>query len=1171
LNTPRNSNTATLLPNGKVLIAGGYDYNSGFLATAELYDPTTGAYTPTGSMTTPRLGHTATLLNNGKVLIVGGEVSSSVYTASAELYDPASGTFTATGSMSVVHYAHSATLLNNGKVLIAGGYNPANGYLADAQLYDPVSGTFSSTGSLVVPHYGHTATLLNNGKVLIVAGYNAASGSLAEAELYDPVAQAFSATGSLNTARSYPAATLLNDGTVLYTGGYVYASSPYQLSSAELYNPTTGTFTTTSGNLSTALYGHSSTLLTNGMVLLAGGANNASYSLNQAELYDPSVQTFSVTAGLTTPRVSQQATLLTNGQVLMTGGLTASQVNVPNGELYVPPSVNLTNLVSIAVAPANPTLMTGASQKFTATGTFSNSSTQTLASVVWNSSNQTVASITNDTTNQGTAITLSGGTATITACDGSVCGSTTLSSLFPVVSLSGNSLTFANQNVGTSSSAQTVTLTNTGTGPLTISALGLAGANPGDFIETTSCPVSPSVLAAGANCTINLKFQPTATGTRSASVSIVDNAAGSPQTLALSGTGTLPSITLAPASLAFGNQVINITSAAKTITLTNPGSGTLTISSIQSAGANAAEFTQTNTCGATVAAGGSCTISVKFAPVTAGAKAASITVTDNSSGSPHSVALTGTGILPFTATPSPLAFGNQGVGSTSAAKTVTLTNNSSVAVTISSTVISGANSTDFAKSATTCGASLASKASCTISITFTPSAAAPESATLTITDSAANSPQSVSLTGTGVAQATVAPVTLAFGNQGLSNTSAPKAVTLTNNTSASISLSGNTISGTNASAFAVSGTTCAASLAGHSSCTISVTFTPATTGVMTATLSIADSASNSPQTVNLTGTGLQPVTLSVATMVFGNQGINSTSVAKTVMVTNNNSVALTFASIVVATTVGNSNDFAQSATTCGASIGAHASCAVSVTYTPTIATAEGGTLTLMDSAGNSPQTVGLTGTGVAQFTLSATTLAFGNQAIGTTSGAKSVTITNNTSSAVAFTSLGSPGANFNQSATTCGTSLNGHSSCTISYTFSPATATAYSVTVQITDGASNSPQSLALTGTGLVPVAVTPATLTFAAQTVGTTSAAQVITLKNNLATTLTGISISNANVAEFLQSATTCGTTLNAGASCTISIKFKPSATGTRSGMLSVSDSAVTSPQSVSLTGTGK
>jgi hypothetical protein len=215
--------------------------------------------------------------------------------------------------------------------------------------------------------------------------------------------------------------------------------------------------------------------------------------------------------------------------------------------------------------------------------------------------------------------------------------------------------------------------------------------------------------------------------------------------------------------------------------------------------------------------------------------------------------------------------------------------------------------------------------------------------------------------------------------------------------------------------------------------------------------------------------------------------------------------------------------------------------------------------------------VNLTGTGVAQFTLSAATVAFGNLVVGATSAAKNLTLTNNTSAPIAFSSLGSTGANFTQSAATCGASLNGHSSCTISYTFSPTAPIAYSTTIQISDGASNSPQSVTLTGTGLPQVAVTPASLTFAAQTVGTTSAAQVITVKNNMTATLTGISIGDTDATEFIQSATTCGLTLNSGASCTISVKFKPFATGTRTGTLSVTDSAVTSPQTVNLTGTGK
>jgi hypothetical protein len=1181
--TARSGQTVTVLNNGLVLVTGGDGGLGGLsggnpLSSAELYNPATGTFTSTGNLTVPREFHTATLLNNGLVLIVGGQNLSGT-PASAELYDPATGTFAATGSLILPRVSHTATLLSNGEVLIAGGYGAPN----EAELYDPTAGKFTSTGNLTTPRWYHTATLLDNGMVLL-AGGSGTNGSgpvfyLDNAELYNPATKTFTATGNLNVGRQFHTATLLNNGLVLITGGL---GNNGPLASSELYSFSTGAFIATA-SLSTPRMWHTATLLNDGMVLVAGGsADTQCCVLSSAELYDPVIGIFSPTGGLTSPRVFHSAVLLINGAVLSTGGLSTGNFNTMNGarsvplasaELYLPPSLNLPNLGSIAITPVAPSVLRGAAQAFVAAGTFSDNSTQILQAVTWTSSNPAVATITNDVSNHGAAFALSGGTTTISACDGSSCNSTLLTVVFPVASLSTNIVNFGNQNLGTSTAAQVISLSNTGTGALTISSLGLIGTNPGDFIQTNSCPVSPTTLAAGATCTINVTFDPTATGSRTASISITDNAAGSPQGVSLSGTGTLPSITLTPATLAFGNQVINTTSAAKAITLSNPGSGTLTISTIAITGANLTEFTETNTCGTSVGPSGTCTISVTFTPATAAAKTASVTVTDNSAGSPHSVNLTGTGILPFTATPNPLAFGNQGVNSMSAAKNVTLTNNTSAAVAISSSTISGTNAADFAKSATTCGASLASKATCTISITFTPSTAAAETGTLTITDSAANSPQTVSLTGTGVAQATTSVATLAFGNQGLANTSGAKTVTLTNNDTAAITLSGNTITGTNASAFAASATTCGTSLAGHASCTISVTFTPATAGAMTATLSIADTAGNSPQTVSLTGTGVQPVTLSAATLAFGNQGIVSTSAAKTVTVTNNNSVALSLASIAIAPTPG---DFAQSATTCGASIAAHSSCTVSVTYTPSVLGAETATLILTDTAGNSPQNVSLTGTGVAQFTLSAASLSFGNQAFGTTSTAKSVTLTNNTSAAVTISSISIAGtnpANFTQSATTCGASLNGHSSCSIGFTFSPSAAVSYSATASISDATSNSPQSISLTGTGILPVSVTPVSLAYANQTVGTTSAARTVTVKNNLSGTLTGLvfSFAGTNSGDFLQSATTCGTSLPTGASCTVSVEFKPSATGARSALLSVSDSATTSPQSVSLSGTGK
>jgi hypothetical protein len=335
--TARTGATATLLNSGKVLVAGGLDSTGKALVSAELYDPATRTFSTTGPMGTARAYFAATLLCNlssppcsdGRVLLTGGLDASGNILQSAELYDPTTGTFSPTATpMQFVHSSHTATLLNTGKVLVAGWGN------AFAELFDPATKTFTQTGSMVTARVGHTATLLKNGKVLVIGGIQGTPPNttvLAEAELYDPGSGSFSATlGGLTTARQLHTATVLSDGsTVLVTGGLDSAGTP--IISAEVFGLTLQTFTAPKGNMATPRAFHTATRLTDGTVLTTGGSSGTS-PLFSAEVYDPVAQTFSPTGSMVSTRQSHTATLLNDGTVLVTGGTNAAVL--ASAELY---------------------------------------------------------------------------------------------------------------------------------------------------------------------------------------------------------------------------------------------------------------------------------------------------------------------------------------------------------------------------------------------------------------------------------------------------------------------------------------------------------------------------------------------------------------------------------------------------------------------------------------------------------------------------------------------------------------------------------------------------------------------------------------------------------------------------------------------------------------------
>jgi N-acetylneuraminic acid mutarotase len=366
----RAEHAAVLLPDGRVLVAGGFGASGGpisattaTLNTVEIYDPSTNTWAPKNMMSAQRAALTATLLPNGKVLVTGG-VSGGTYSNTAELYTPASNAWgaagTMTGTSSGRRARHTATLLGNGKVLVVGGTTDGTAASPSASLYDPATNTWSATiGAPVVGRFNHSATLLGNGKVLIAGGTNGTA-SVNTAELYNPATSTFTATPTnMPAPRQQHSDTLLPSGKVLLAGGI--GATTASIATTAIYDPTANTWAA-GPSMASARKGHDAVLLSDGTVVAFGGVDGTTYRTTE-ETYNPTTSTWSVVGvGNNDAHAFLTATTLQNGRVLMAGGYTTGGGLLGYSEVFINQPLNQYD-ITLFPCPGNAYYYSAAAQQ----------------------------------------------------------------------------------------------------------------------------------------------------------------------------------------------------------------------------------------------------------------------------------------------------------------------------------------------------------------------------------------------------------------------------------------------------------------------------------------------------------------------------------------------------------------------------------------------------------------------------------------------------------------------------------------------------------------------------------------------------------------------------------------------------------------------------------------
>lgn len=819
-----------VLPTGKVLFWPAFDLGD----NPTLWDPATGSFTPVpmAGWNIFCAGHA--FLPNGQLLVAGGHVALNYGLPNAVIYDPVANTWIQQPNMNAGRWYPTNTTLANGDVLVVSGQiTPTGGNDLLPQVYQTATGTWRdlTSANLYLPLYPMMFQA-PNGKVF------SAGPQQATRYLDTTGTGAWSGVGNSNFGlRDYGTAVTYDVGKILLVGG---ANPP--TATAEIIDLNTAPSRWQySASMKTARRQANATILPDGRVLVTGGSSGAGFDnysapVRTAEVWDPATGHWNTwaTAPNTYRGYHSTAVLLPDGRVLSAGGSKAS------GEIFSPPYLFAPSRPTITTAP---TAVTFGQTFFVATPDGAN-----VSQVSWIRLPATTHAFNQNQRINFLTFTQTDGGLNVTApTDGNHAppGHYMLFLLDQNKTPSVAAIIRLDSSIQSAPAAPTnLTAAAVSGGQVNLSWTNPANNQTGFLIERSPDGANFSQIASTIGATTTYSDTGlAATTTHSYRVRAYNADARSDYSNVASATTTTGNpVSLTPASLNFGSQLVPGPSQALAVTLTNQQAADMNIVSI----AASTEFAQTNDCPTPLPAGGSCTISVTFAPQSTGPKVGAITIADDAPNSPQTISLTGNGILAVSFSPTSLSFGNQVLLTSSISKKVVVKNNQDRPL---STIVVSAAPGDFTQT-NNCPSSLVPGGSCNVFVTFTPQATGSRIGTLTVTDDAPGSVQTVPLTGFGVAPVVITPIAFSYGGVPVGTPSTPKDFFLTNKQTVPLTITSITASGDYAQT-----NTCGSSVAPGAQCTITAIFTPTAKGKRTGTVVISDSSVTSPHIITLQGSG----------------------------------------------------------------------------------------------------------------------------------------------------------------------------------------------------------------------------------------------------------------------------------------------------------------------------